>query len=150
MGISIWSHQTTFPILNLFCISYKVSITSKLREYLSEFVLNSLLGPLAEISPTQCMSWSLNPFSTTSIVPPSVNTSQNSQYYSYRLLRSLQTNWTSGQLTHCPYYCSFSALDSGTIVPPFLVGDHLFEWKSIYYQLPIFTVLISVQCSSRL
>ena len=91
------------------------------------------------------MSWSPNPFTTTPIVPSPINQSQHSQIYSYRLLRSLQINWTSGQLVHCPYYRPFSALDSGTIVPPFLVGgDHLFEWRSLHHQLPIVTVLFSV------
>ena len=35
-GYKYLGPQMTFPILNLFCISYKAPITSKLREYLSE------------------------------------------------------------------------------------------------------------------
>ena len=91
------------------------------------------------------MSWSPNPFSTSPSVPSPSNNNHNSQLYSYRLLRSVQTNWTSGQLTHCPYYRPFSAFDSGTVVPPFLVGGgHLFEWRSSLHHQPLVTVLFSV------
>ena len=91
------------------------------------------------------MSWSPNPFSTSPPVPSPSHNNHHTQLYSYRLLKSLQTNWTSGQLIHCPYYRPFSALDSGVVVSPFLVGgDHLFEWRSSFHHQPLVTVLFSV------
>ena len=49
--------------------------------------------------------------------------------WSYRVLRSLRSNLSSGQLIHQPSYCLVSALDQGYTHPPFLLGaDHVFEW----------------------
>ena len=65
--------------------------------------------------------------------------------WNYRILRSLQSNLTQGQLIHCPYYRPFSALDAGFTAPPFLIGaDHYFEWRSILHHQPICVLLISI------
>jgi len=65
--------------------------------------------------------------------------------WSYRVLRSLQSNLASGQLIHQPYYRPVSALDQGYTHPPFLLGaDHVFEWHSTLHRFPLCIVTISI------
>jgi len=65
--------------------------------------------------------------------------------WSYRVLRSLQSNLSSGQLIHQPYYRPVSALDQGYTHPPFLLGaDHVFEWRSPLHGFPLCIVTISI------
>ena len=53
------------------------------------------------------------------------------QLWGYRIVRSLQTNLTKGQLVHCPFYKPYSSLDAGFTAPPFLLAaEHYFEWRS--------------------
>jgi len=65
--------------------------------------------------------------------------------WSYRILRSLQSNLSSGQLIHQPYYHPISALDQGYTNPPFLLGaDHVFEWRSPLHGFPLYIVTLSI------
>src|ERR1700759_2154483 len=76
------------------------------------------------------MSQFPSPFSTTSPTCPQPVRDVRVDLYNYRLLRSLQTNCSEGQLFHCPYYKPFSALDAGFTAPPFFISaDHYFEWR---------------------
>src|SRR5258708_8511313 len=65
--------------------------------------------------------------------------------WTYRVLRSLQSNRTGGHLLHVPYYRPFSSIDTGHIFPPFLIGaDHLFEWRLPIPRPPISFVHLSL------
>src|SRR5258705_10677090 len=65
--------------------------------------------------------------------------------WTYRVLRSLQSNRTGGHLLHAPYYRPFSSIDTGHIFPPFLIGaDHLFEWRRPNHGYPIYIVHLSI------
>jgi len=65
--------------------------------------------------------------------------------WSYRVLRSLQSNLSSGQLIHQPYYRPVSAIDQGYTHPPFLLGaDHVFEWRSTLHGSPLCIVTLSI------
>jgi len=65
--------------------------------------------------------------------------------WSYRVLRSLQSNLSSGQLIHQPYYRPVSTLDQGYTHPPFLLGaDHVFEWRSSLHGFPLCIVTLSI------
>ena len=86
-----------------------------------------------------------NPHTSLSPLPFNPVRDVRDNLWTYRILRSLQSNTSKGQLLHCPYYRPFSALDSGFTAPPFLIGaDHYFEWRSSLHQEPICTLLISV------
>jgi len=66
-------------------------------------------------------------------------------FWSYRVLRSLQSNLSSGQLIHQPYYRPVSALDQGYTHPPFLLGaDHVFKWRSSLHGFPLCIITISI------
>ena len=65
--------------------------------------------------------------------------------WSYRLLRSLQTSLSAGQLVHKPYYKPFSTLTEGYAYPPFLnSADHYFEWRSAIHHYPICIIVFSI------
>ena len=79
-----------------------------------------------------------NPHSSLSPLPFTPVRDIRLDLWTYRLLRSLQSNASLGQLVHCPYYRPFSALDAGFTSPPFLIGaDHYFEWRSLSHLQPL-------------
>ena len=79
-----------------------------------------------------------NPHSSLSPLPFTPVRDIRLDLWTYRLLRSLQSNASLGQLVHCPYYRPFSALDAGFTSPPFLLGaDHYFEWRSLSHLQPL-------------
>jgi len=57
----------------------------------------------------------------------------------------LQSNLSSGQLIHQPYYRPVSTLDQGYTHPPFLLGaDHVFEWRSTLHGFPLCIITLSI------
>ena len=79
-----------------------------------------------------------NPHSSLSPLPFTPVKDVRLDLWTYHLLRSLQSNASLGQLVHCPYYRSFSALNAGFTSPPFLIGtDHYFEWRSLSHLQPL-------------
>jgi hypothetical protein len=86
-----------------------------------------------------------NPHPSQSPLPFSAVKDVRLDLWQYRLHRSLQVNWTKGQLTHNPYYRPYSALDAGFTAPPFLFGAaHLFEWHNKSEGYPLLQVYISI------
>ena len=62
-------------------------------------------------------------------------------FYTYRLIRSLQRNWTRERLVHRPFYRPFISLDTGVTSPPLLnSGDHYFAWLSEDHSEPLVIV----------
>jgi len=86
-----------------------------------------------------------NPHQTTSPIPFVAVPDARLLLWSYRVLRSLQGNLSSGQLIHQPYYRPVSALDQGYTHPPFLLGaDHVFKWRSTLHGFPLCIVTLSI------
>ena len=86
-----------------------------------------------------------SPFSSTAPIPLQPVQDVRDQLWSYRLQRSLETNWTSPPFIHQPYYLPFSALDAGFTAPPFLISAlHYFEWRSEVHHYPLIIVQIHV------
>jgi len=86
-----------------------------------------------------------NPFPSTS--PITFVTVPNVRFHlwSYRALRSLQSNLSSGQLIHQPYNHPVSTIDQGYTHPPPLFGaDHVFEWHSLLHRFPLCIVTLSI------
>jgi hypothetical protein len=68
--------------------------------------------------------------------------------WNYRLIRSLQTDFTGGQLVHRPYYRPYSSLLQGPASFPFINGGtHHFEWLHPIHQSPIVVIVLSIDPS---
>ena len=128
--------KAKFPILSLLLYSL-LQHQSQVREF-PPSLLSLSHKRLAGTLPATCMSIGPypTPFSSTAPIPLQPFQDVRDQLWSYRLQRSLETNWS-----HPP----FSTLDAGFTAPPFLISAlHYFEWRSEVHHYPLIIVQIHI------
>ena len=138
--------KADFPILSLLLYPLHQH-QSQVRDFssLSFYLLSHKC--LAGTTPASCMSIGPypSPFPSTAPIPLQPVQDIRDQLWSYRLPRSLETNWSNPPFIHQPYYLPFSALDAGFTAPPFLISAlHYFEWCSTIHHYPLILVQIHI------
>ena len=102
---------------------------------------------LAGTDPAPCMSIGTysSPFFSTAPLPLHPVQDVRDQLWSYRLQRSLETNWSNPPFLHQPCYLPFSALDAEFTASPFLISPlHYFKWCSTLHHFPLVIVQIHI------